>query len=160
MCSVLSPFQIRTHRLVSIHLEPALGPTASSVGNLLLARPQLHLNHGSGNTEVWQAHLRVDLVASDQGRVAAYHGHIVLDGVFDVHPQVPEHERLKLAAVNAGLALYASAREWIASLTARSVHGLATLPSIDAQAFVPANPPPRRTAEPEPKRASPTTLLR
>lgn len=48
----------------------------------------------------------------------------------------PEEDRPKIAVINGGSLLYGSIREWVATLSSRSLHGMIELPAIDPRSFL------------------------
>jgi hypothetical protein len=68
-----------------------------------------------------------------------YTGVVEVVGQFDLHPDLDNQNRVNYACVNGGALLYGAAREMIAMISSRSVHGLLELPSIDPSIFKPVN---------------------
>jgi hypothetical protein len=64
-------------------------------------------------------------------------GVIEVVGQFDLHPDLAREDRVKYACINGGALLYGAAREMLATLSSRSIHGLIELPSIDPNIFMP-----------------------
>jgi hypothetical protein len=111
----------------------------------MTCRHQLGLSHDENDTCAWLARMRVDFVHAAKGTRSLYTGHCEMVAEMELHPSVPEADRLKLVSLNAGAILYSATREWFATLSARSLHGMVELPTIDARCFLPketpANPP-------------------
>ncbi|NJM39116.1 MAG: hypothetical protein HC845_15375 [Akkermansiaceae bacterium] len=78
----------------------------------------------------WQVTLRVEFEPEDPDMPSTYSGKIEITGTFQIHESYSEKNREALIKVTATSILYGSCREMIANFTARSVHGILSLPSI------------------------------
>ncbi len=86
----------------------------------------------------WQVALKV-VFCGKNSEPALYHGHIEFEGIFEVHPEVPEDKTEELVRMNGGAVLYGAIRELVMNLSARSKHGPFELPTIDARMFLTAS---------------------
>jgi preprotein translocase subunit SecB len=77
----------------------------------------------------WLVTMRVAF-AGAHDRPLQYEGHIDVVGTFRVTSDLPEEQHLKAVAVTCPSILYGTARELIATLTARSKHGAYFLPTV------------------------------
>lgn len=82
----------------------------------------------------WAVGLEVKFGPKDSEKPAAYRGLIRVSGNFEIHQGFPEKDREGLLQVTATSILYGACREMLANFTARSVHGMLSLPSISFQA--------------------------
>jgi hypothetical protein len=147
---MLSGLQIQNHRFVEFHLKPESSLTEEELKQRpMTCRHQLKWRTKDNDPLYWYARLRVEVLHPPEGSKSLYTGAFEVIGEFRVHPDVPETEREKLVALNSGAILYSSVREWVATLSARSLHGMVELPTLDARCFLP--PPPAAT------QAKPTT---
>lgn len=140
---MLSAIQTRQHSLASIALVPSVELTdGEKATRAITCSHRLALSYRENDTRYWLARMRVELIHPENGPKSLYTGHCELIGEFELHPDVAEADRLKFASMNAGAILYGAIREWFAILTARSIHGLAEIPTLDARVFLPATPQP------------------
>lgn len=87
------------------------------------------------------ARLRLELLKPEEAdTVSLYTGAIEVFGEFELHPDLPEDERAKHIHISGGAMLYSAIREMVTLLTARSIHGVVELPTIDPRVFLPKQP--------------------
>ena len=78
----------------------------------------------------WILELTVEF-GGDQGEAKApYAGLMRIEGMFKIHKDYPEDKRDSLIKVTGASILYGACREMLANLTARSSHGIISLPSV------------------------------
>jgi len=79
-----------------------------------------------------QAHvvLTITFCPADADNDTTYQGEITVSGLFQIIEDFAEDKREALIRVTACSILYGAARELLANFTARSVHGVLSLPSI------------------------------
>jgi preprotein translocase subunit SecB len=78
----------------------------------------------------WILELTVEF-GGDQGEAKApYAGLMRIEGIFNIHKDYPEDKRDSLIRVTGASILYGACREMLANLTARSSHGIISLPSV------------------------------
>jgi hypothetical protein len=142
---MLSALQIIKHEFseISIHPNPKVtqgqrNGTALKVSNQFKAQPT------NKEQTRWVARLRVELLEPDDGNAALYTGAIELVGNFELNKDVNPDDQIKYACVNGGALLYGAAREMLATLSSRCIHGLVELPSIDPRIFLPADGEPEK----------------
>lgn len=134
---MLSAIQIRNHRFTEIQLIPtAKLPADQLAERRITGRHSFILQQKKGDSRFWRARLRVELVHPEDGTQSIYTGVFELIGEFEIHEACPEADRQNLAALNGGAILYGAVRECMCSLSARSLHGMIELPTIDARCFV------------------------
>jgi preprotein translocase subunit SecB len=122
-----SPLQLNHTAMGEIRLVPKEAEEFASSVNVTTT-PSFGRNDNDPNQ--WQIKMRI-LFKGANDKPAPYEGHIEVMGVFTVlATEVPEEQKLRLVAITCPSILYATAREVIASLTARSVNGLFLLPSV------------------------------
>lgn len=135
---MLNALQVERHYFVEIRLSAETSLTEADLKKRsLTCRPNLAWSHKPGDTTFWIAKLKLDLIHADDGTRSLYTGTLENAGEFRLHPDVPEADRQKYVAMNAGAILYGAMREWVAMMTARSLHGMIELPTIDARCFIP-----------------------
>lgn len=144
-----SPLQLNHTTLGEIHVQPNEAEEFASAVNVTTT-PSFGRN--DSQPDQWQIKMRISFKGADK-KPAQYEGHIDVMGIFTVAAVgMPEEQKLKLVAVTCPSMLYATAREVIAGLTARSVNGLFLLPSVSftdqvlrPQESVPAQPANKQT---------------
>lgn len=83
------------------------------------------------DSKLWQISLIVQFKAGEgETKPLQYTGRIDVMGLFVIDESVPEETALKMIAINGPTMLYGMARETIAFITSRSVHGVYLLPTI------------------------------
>lgn len=134
---MLAPIQMINHRFVEFTLKPAMNLTDEDrKRRSLTCRHQFGWHHDK-QSNIWLCRLRVELIDPENSPEthSLYTGGFEAIGEFKLHASVPEKDQLKLFSMNAGGMLYASIREWVATLSSRSIHGLVEMPTIDARNF-------------------------
>lgn len=74
--------------------------------------------------------LTITYSPAEEENVTTYQGEITVSGRFEIIEGFAEGKREALIRVTASSILYGAARELLANFTARSVHGVLSLPSI------------------------------
>lgn len=139
---MLSALQVKQHHIADLAFAPTMDLSEADLAQRsLTCRHQLALSHAENDPCDWLARLRVEIIHPEKGARSLYTGHCEMVAELQLHPSVPEADRLKLVSLNAGAILYSAAREWFATLSARSLHGMAELPTIDARGFLPKDAP-------------------
>lgn len=86
---------------------------------------------GRNETNILEWLVAMKIVFTSGGeKPIPYEGHIEVSGIFTLAPDVPDDKQLKIIAVTSPSMLYATAREIIAGITARSRNGIFLLPSV------------------------------
>lgn len=123
-----SPLRLESSLLEGVHLRVCAGSPASGEVEV-----KVDTDYGRAETDrmKWLVRITVDFGSEEQKAETAYSGQIKFAGLFVVNDaDLVEEKHLKLVAVNCPSILYSAARETIATLTARSVHGILMLPSV------------------------------
>lgn len=122
-----SPLQLDHTQFGEIVLQPKTAKKFAPAVNVTTT-PNFGRNESKPNQ--WQIKMRITFKGTDN-KPAPYEGHIDVMGIFTVvAAEMPEDQKLKLVAITCPSILYATAREVIANLTARSMNGLFLLPSV------------------------------
>lgn len=153
-----SPLQLDEAFIGEISVKPSEVASAMLLGSadlLIDATPSYARN--AENPLKWVVKLSVAFRAAE-GKSAAYEGHIDCEGYFTVgEANLPEAKQRRLVAVNAATILYSTAREVVATITARSRNGKFLLPSvsfIDQQITFPDDPVPEAPQPEQPASAA------
>jgi preprotein translocase subunit SecB len=141
-----SPLAIERHEFTSIQLEAAA--VENPTGELKI-KTRRSLAKDVENPSHWKLTLTVEFGPNNAEEPAAYAGVITIVGSFHIAQGYPDDRHQALINVTAASILYGACREMVANLTARSTHGLLSLPSIS---FAPAPDPIENKPEASKKR--------
>jgi hypothetical protein len=122
-----SPLAILNHRFLSFECRATTGDQTCGVLELKTSH---EFSNSSEDPLLWKVLLTVEFVPEDPDAPSTYEGKISVEGDFRVHDTFVEKNREALVRVTATSILYGACREMIASFTARSIHGILSLPSI------------------------------
>jgi preprotein translocase subunit SecB len=78
----------------------------------------------------WILELTVEFGGDQVEAKAPYAGLMRIEGIFKINKDYPEDKRDSLIRVTGASILYGACREMLANLTARSSHGMISLPSV------------------------------
>ena len=90
-----------------------------------MIHPSVKKNEENG---LYQVSVDITLLPEDDEIQIPYSIHLVAFGFFEVHPEWPEPK--KLLFINGSTILYASAREYLITVSSRGPWGCVTLPMI------------------------------
>jgi preprotein translocase subunit SecB len=122
-----SPLVIVNHEFTVIELNATSEPNPT--GELSL-NTDLSLGKNPDDELSRFCELTVKFYSLDENKPAPYSGKITINGVFQISKEYAEHRRDQLIEVTGPSILYGACREMVANLTARSTHGLLSLPSV------------------------------
>jgi preprotein translocase subunit SecB len=129
----LSPLQLKSYSfpVVSIRANPNGKPTGvSSVTQQISCLPVPETpNH-------WNLQLQLLLHSADQNNPFFYEAEIHAIGVVELVGDFSPEKREEIAAVNGLGILYSACREMLLNVTARSVYGAFTIPSLNFQKVI------------------------
>ena len=150
----ISPLTIEHHEFCSIRIDASELDSPQGQQSLRTSR---HFERVSNEARRWVIRLRVEFFSMVDAEPAPYTGEIVARGCFTVSESYPTEREAALIEVTAASILYGACREMIASFTARSSHGILSLPSVS---FSPMSelqsksaPAPKKAARKSPKAA-------
>lgn len=123
----LSPLVIEHHEFCSIRIDAADFESPQGQQSLRTTR---HFEKVPNEPRRWVIVLRVEFFSMVDAEPAPYTGEIVARGCFTVNESYPAEREAALIEVTATSILYGACREMIASFTARSSHGILSLPSV------------------------------
>lgn len=125
---IQSPLRLERAFVGRVSLEAAEDKAASSDQLVVETTPTFAVNDSEPNN--WKVSLNVKFEGAE-GKVGLYRGSVEVIGFFTVNPPIAdENRRLKLIAMAAPSVLYSTAREVVAFLTGRGVHGPFQLPLV------------------------------
>ena len=122
-----SPLALLNHRFLVFECRATTGP---QTGGALALKTRHEIAGFPGDPLRWQVNLTVDFVPEDPAKPSTYEGRIAITGEFRIHESFDEKFRVALIDVTATSILYGACREMIANFTARSLHGMLSLPSV------------------------------
>jgi len=122
-----SPLAILNHRFLTFECRATTGDRTS--GALELKTTQ-ECSAVADDPSLWKVVLTVEFVPENPDNPATYEGRISIEGQFLIDESFGDKNREALIRVTGTSILYGACREMIASFTARSIHGILSLPSI------------------------------
>jgi preprotein translocase subunit SecB len=124
----ISPLQLQQHffTLSSIRANPK----GSSKAEMSL-EPAISFQKRGEQSNEWTLGLRVVIRSAKPEAPFLYEIDIEIQGLVEVHNNFPAEKREQLAVINGLGMLYSAAREMILNVTARSVHGPMSLPTLN-----------------------------
>lgn len=135
---MLSNIQMTHHGFLEISIKPNQTLEPGNRENCAVTiQHQFSATPGGDDTNKWIGRLRIEIVPPSDGYQFLYTGMLEMFGEFALHPEIPEEDRIKYAHINGGALLFGAAREMVATLTSRSIHGMIELPSVDPRTFLP-----------------------
>jgi preprotein translocase subunit SecB len=136
-----SPLRIEHHALLSIHIEAS--PLDAPKEGISL-RTRRSFTKLSDDGLKWLVDLTVGVGDPKGSNEQPYKGTVAMRGWFEIAHGYPEDKRKALIEVTAASILYGACREAIANLTARSVHGILSLPSVTFEPVRPSEDTPSK----------------
>lgn len=137
-----SPLTILNHEFTVIELRAE--KSTDPIGELELST-DISVGTNTEDKLLRVCDLTVKFGSANKNEPAPYCGKITITGMFQISKDYTEHRRDQLIEVTATSILYGACREMLANLTARSTHGMLSLPSVSF--FDPAKAPAKKTAK-------------
>jgi len=122
-----SPLTILDHRFLEVTFRASENPAPEAQYDL---ETRSDISVSADDPLLWTALLEISFGAKDDDQSAPYTGRIIIRGTFRIRDSFSEKNREALIRVSAASILYGASREMIANMTARSVNGILSLPSI------------------------------
>lgn len=122
-----SPLAILGHRFLAFECRATTGSRCDGAMEL---KTSSEIAVNPDDPLVWQVTLNVDFAPENPASPSTYDGRVVISGEFRIHETFAGKNREALIRVTATSILYGACREMIANFTARSEHGILSLPSI------------------------------
>ncbi|MEI6178674.1 MAG: hypothetical protein WCS43_17410 [Verrucomicrobiota bacterium] len=122
-----SPLALLNHRFLVFECRATTG---LQTGGALALKTHHEIAGFPGDPLHWQVNLTVDFAPEDPAKPSTYEGRITITGEFRIHETYDDKFRDALIQVTATSILYGACREMIANFTARSLHGILSLPSV------------------------------
>jgi preprotein translocase subunit SecB len=122
-----SPLTIEHHVFSSIQIDAADAENPRDPHSL---RTRRRIERSPEDPRRWMVILTVEFGAAKEADTPPYSGKITVQGWFAVAEGYPEEKQSALIEVTAASILYGACREMVANFTARSYHGIMSLPSV------------------------------
>jgi preprotein translocase subunit SecB len=130
-----SPLRLHGHRFTEVSMK-ASAQEAPKGGFSL--RTHRSLRDHAENPRMFLLILQVELGASTPDQDSPYSASLTIEGEFEVSERYTAGPADELVNVTGASMLYGACREMLANLTARSIHGMSTLPSVSFASAQPA----------------------
>jgi preprotein translocase subunit SecB len=122
-----SPLAILNHRFLLFECRATPG---EQTGGALELKTFQEFSAAPDNPLHWKVILTIEFCPENPAVPSTYEGKISVEGEFQIHEGFEEQNCEALIRVTATSILYGACREMIASFSARSIHGILSLPSI------------------------------
>lgn len=122
-----SPLSILSHRFLAFECHATAG---ECTGGALTLKTSHEFSAAEEDPLLWKVVLTVEFLPEDPQVPSTYQGRITAEGRFHIVEGFDEENREALIRVTGTSILYGACREMIAGFTARSIHGILSLPSI------------------------------
>lgn len=122
-----SPLTLLSHHFISFSCDAS--SEQDPKGSLLLNTDQTVAQHTEDPLR-WKVELEIQFGPSDETSPSPYSGKIAIQGHFQIYEKFTERHHEALIRVTGASMLYGACREMLANFTARSIHGILSLPSI------------------------------
>jgi preprotein translocase subunit SecB len=122
-----SPLCLVSHRFTEVSLKASV--QQKPLGQFALETTRSMRGHDE-NPRLFLLILTLRLGSNTPDQEAPYTSTLTIEGEFEVAEAYPAEKRGELVNVTGASILYGACREMLANLTARSCHGMSTLPSV------------------------------
>ena len=122
-----SPLQLESSFLLHTEVKAAEKIPAEAEQTI---KTHLRIGRSPENELEWNVSLGVTFGRNGKVVDAPYHGDVLVEMRFLVHPDYPADKRNNLMQVTGASLAYGMVRETVANLTARGPHGTHLLPSV------------------------------
>lgn len=129
----LSPLQLKEHGFTTVRIQAIEGGSHKAEPSLT---PTIWFEPAPTNPNQWRLALTLQLGSQDPAKPFAYEADIKLQGLVQVNDAFLQDRKEQLALVNGFSILYSAAREMLLNVTARSVYGAVTLPTLSFVSLV------------------------
>ena len=123
----LSPLQIKEHRFTNLRVKAAEYGNVAAPTSL---KPDIWFEPVANTPNQWKLVLTLLLTSADAARPYAYEVEIQIQGLVEAKDTLSPEKKEQIALVNGFSVLYSAAREMLINVTARSVYGPISLPTI------------------------------
>lgn len=129
-----SPLRLHGHRFTEVSVKASEQDEPQGGFSLRTLRT---LRDHTENPRKFLLILRVELGSSTPDQESPYSANLTIEGEFEVSEAFTAVSAEELVNITGASILYGACREMLANLTARSTHGMSTLPSVS---FGPSKP--------------------
>jgi preprotein translocase subunit SecB len=136
-----SPLWLLSHRFTEVSLKASADEKPTGQFALETSRS---LRPHTEDPHKFLLVLTIRLGSNSPDKEVPYTAMLTIEGEFEVAAAYPESKRDELVNITGASMLYGACREMLANLTARSSHGMSTLPSVS---FAPLAAKPKRAVK-------------
>lgn len=122
-----SPLKLHGHRFTEVSMKASEQEKPQAGFSLRTTRG---IQERTDNPRMFRLTLRVDLGSNTPDQESPYTATLTIEGEFEVAEGYTAASAEDLVNVTGASMLYGACREMLANLTARSIHGMSTLPSV------------------------------
>lgn len=122
-----SPLRLHGHRFTEVSVRASEQDEPQGGFSL---RTHRTLQEHTENPRMFRLILRVELGSSTPDQESPYFANLTIEGEFEVLEGYTAGSPDELVNITGASMLYGACREMLANLTARSTHGMSTLPSV------------------------------
>jgi preprotein translocase subunit SecB len=140
----LSPLQLKEHGFTTVRIQAVEGGSLKADPSL---KPAIWFEQVAAKPNQWRLALTLQLGSQDPAKLFAYEAELKLQGLVEVADGFLQDRKEQLALVNGFSILYSAAREMLLNITARSVYGAVTLPTISFVSLVKEATQPKAPAQ-------------
>jgi preprotein translocase subunit SecB len=124
-----SSLQLRNYHFTFVNIR---ANTKASQTAKVMAEQQVGFVPVEGQPNQWSLQLQLKLDSADQDNPFSYDMELMVVGIVEIiSADIPVEKRESIAVVNGLGMLYGACREMVMNITARSVYGPCTLPSLN-----------------------------
>jgi preprotein translocase subunit SecB len=128
MTAPLSPLQLKSHWFTSVAITSTEGGSLDSEPVL---EPQIWFAPVENMENHWRLALRVKLGSADASKPFAYEAQVEVQAMVQLTGDYDASKRERIAVINGLSILYSATREMIQNVTARSVAGPLSIPTLN-----------------------------
>ena len=139
----LSPLQLKEHGFTTVRIQAIEGGSITAEPSL---KPTIWFAQEAASPNQWRLVLTLNLGSQDLAKPFAYQAEIAIQGLVQIADSFLQDRKEQLALVNGFSILYSAAREMLLNVTARSVYGTVTLPTVSFVNMVKEALSPKATA--------------
>ena len=121
------PLSILSHRFLAFECHATVEDCTAGA---LTLKTSHEFSAAKEDPLLWKVVLTVEFLPEDPQVPSTYQGRLTAEGQFRIDGYFDDKNREALIRVTATSILYGACREMIAGFTARSIHGILSLPSI------------------------------
>jgi len=123
-----SPLQLLNHYFTLVNIYSV--PNGSPVGKTTVDQ-HVGFQPVEGQPSQWNLQLQIKMASADANQPFIYQIEVHAYGTVEISGDVPQDNREQIAIINGLSLLYGACREMIINVTARSIYGPISIPSLN-----------------------------